>query len=274
MINDLKDLLNPKMMSDMTALIIAAHPDDETIGAGSLLPIFRQLTIVHVTDGAPRNMEDAFRAGYHSRNDYAKERKNELLRALGLMGRESFDCRSLDYIDQESAFNLSEITEKMLNIIDEVRPDLVLSHSYEGGHPDHDSAAFGIHMAIRILKQGNGDAPSLIEYPSYNSQSGCASFLKFLPIPGFRELVKTLDLAELEKKRCMVESFISQKMFLKKFPLECERFRFAPRYDFNVPPHEGKLYYENYDWGVTGRTWRTLAKKACLRLGAEYEYVP
>jgi LmbE family N-acetylglucosaminyl deacetylase len=274
MINDLKDLLNPKMMSEITALIIAAHPDDETIGAGSLLPMFRQLTIVHVTDGAPRNMEDAFRAGYNSRSDYAKARKNELLRALGLMGRESFDCRSLDYVDQESAFNLTEITEKMLNIIQEVRPDLVLSHSYEGGHPDHDSVAFGIHMAIRVLKQRNGDSPSLIEFPSYNSRSAHASFLMFLPIPGFRELVKTLNPAELEKKRCMVESFISQKMFLKKFPLKSERFRFAPRYDFNSPPHQGRLYYENYDWGVTGENWRTLAKKACLRLGAECGYVP
>jgi hypothetical protein len=54
--------------------------------------------------------------------------------------------------------------------------------------------------------------------------------------------------------------------------LESERFRFAPRYDFNAPPHQGKLYYENCDWGVTGETWRNLAEKACLRLGAEYEF--
>lgn len=274
MIKDLKQLLNPKILSNMTALIVAAHPDDETVGAGSLISTFRRLTILHVTDGTPRDLKDAFRAGYCSRNDYAHARRMELLRALRLVRGESFDCSCLGYVDQEAAFNLSEITRKMLDIVEAVRPDLVLSHSYEGGHPDHDSAAFGIHMALRMLKHSNGNSPTLIEYPSYNNHLGCASFLEFLPVPGFRELVKMLSQSEFEKKQRMVESFVSQKSFLKVFPLELERFRFAPCYDFNVPPHQGKLYYENYDWGLDSKAWLILAKKACLRLRAEYGCIP
>ncbi|AFM27234.1 PIG-L deacetylase family protein [Desulfomonile tiedjei] len=266
MIKHLKDLLNPKTLSNMTALIVAAHPDDETVGAGSLMPTFRRLSIVHVTDGAPRDMKDAFHAGYCSRSGYANARRMELFQALRLARGESLDCSCLGYVDQEAAFNLSEITRKVLDIVETVRPDLVLSHSYEGGHPDHDSTAFGIHMALRMLKHNDGYGPTLIEFPSYNNHSGHASFLEFLPVPGFQELVKTLSPAELEKKRRMVESFVSQKSFLKVFPLQLERFRFAPGYDFNVPPHQGKLYYENHDWGVNGKTWRALAKKACLKL--------
>ena len=41
------------------AMVIVAHPDDETIGAGARLGGFREALVVHVTDGAPRSGEDA-----------------------------------------------------------------------------------------------------------------------------------------------------------------------------------------------------------------------
>jgi len=40
--------------------IVAAHPDDEVIGCASLLLRYEGgCEIVHVTDGAPRNLRDA-----------------------------------------------------------------------------------------------------------------------------------------------------------------------------------------------------------------------
>ena len=38
-------------------LLIAAHPDDEVIGASTLIPRLSNLTIVHVTDGRPGKPE-------------------------------------------------------------------------------------------------------------------------------------------------------------------------------------------------------------------------
>lgn len=48
----------------------------------------------------------------------------------------------------------------------------------------------------------------------------------------------------------------------RSFPIDVERFREAPEYDFTQPPHEGRLHYEYFDWGMTGDRWRSLASEA------------
>ncbi|MBV9250682.1 MAG: hypothetical protein JO227_15715, partial [Acetobacteraceae bacterium] len=49
------DLLRQRKPIEMRSAVVVAHPDDETVGAGASLRLFRDLTLVHVTDGAPRD---------------------------------------------------------------------------------------------------------------------------------------------------------------------------------------------------------------------------
>src|SRR4051794_32503283 len=49
--------------SEPVALLVA-HADDETLGAGSAIPRLSRLTLVHLTDSAPVDMEDAVRLGF------------------------------------------------------------------------------------------------------------------------------------------------------------------------------------------------------------------
>jgi len=66
-----------------SVLIVAAHPDDEVIGASRLLTSLPQVRLLHLTDGAPRNLCDAHAAGFASWQDYARARRAELPGQLG-----------------------------------------------------------------------------------------------------------------------------------------------------------------------------------------------
>lgn len=84
--------------------VIVAHPDDETVGAGAHLARTRESelgpTIIHVTDGAPRNMSDALAAGFTTREDYARARRRELLAALNLAGIGAEQTRGIGLIGE------------------------------------------------------------------------------------------------------------------------------------------------------------------------------
>jgi hypothetical protein len=68
------------------------------------------------------------------------------------------------------------------------------------------------------------------------------------------------------KKRSMFACFQTQRQMLENFPIGVEKLRPAPAYDFAAAPHDGLLFYENFDWGMTGERWRALAGRAMAEL--------
>jgi LmbE family N-acetylglucosaminyl deacetylase len=246
-------------------LLLAAHPDDEAIGAGAQLAEWKdRILILHVTDGAPRTGSDAETAGYKTPADYATARRSELACAMHLAGLGPAQLQQVLIPDQESMLHLARLTMTVAQVIEEFLPDCVLTHPYEGGHPDHDSCAFAARAALSRVVQ----PPALVEFTSYHAgEQGmiAGSFLgsdAFVSVP--------LNERQRELKQRMFDCFRTQQHVLKLFPIENEKFRVAPEYDFTRPPHEGRLHYENLNWGIDGARWREHAAQALEQLGINH----
>ena len=243
-------------------LVVVAHPDDEAIGAGGLLAGLRDTVVAHVTDGAPRDERYAKSKGFMTREEYARARRREVANALAHVGITPDRIRGLGYVDGELSLQLLELVFDLADLIDEVTPDIVLTHPYEGGHSDHDATAFAVHLACGILRRDRAPAPMVLELTSYHNYSGTRRVFSFLPFIGTHHQTIRLTQAEKSLKKRMYEEFASQREVLKRFPINIERFRPAPRYLFTQAPHEGQLDYERFCTAITGAEWRKNAGKA------------
>jgi len=253
-----------------SCVLVVAHPDDEIVGAGSRVARMKRSTIVYVTDGAPRNLYDATAAGFTTAKAYSDARLKEAHAALALAGIAPGQTRQLNFSDQEASFRLSEIVERVHSLLKELEPDIVLTHPFEGGHPDHDSTAFAVHAACRRLEEEGKKRPTIVEMAFYHRKGDRMEVGQFLPVENRGSSVgvhcAVLDSRERVLKQQMFACHASQADTLRSFSLETERFRLAPDYDFLQPPHAGSPLYEWYDWGMTGARWRTLARAAETRL--------
>jgi LmbE family N-acetylglucosaminyl deacetylase len=245
-------------------MVVVAHPDDETIGIGAQLCRFQDLLIVHTTDGAPRDMRDAARYGFARREDYAAARRAELSDALIESGAAHARTLAFDIPDQEACRDLVGLTGRIADLLVSEQPAAVFTHAYEGGHPDHDACAFAVHAASKLVPKAS--APAIIEMALYHR---CDSELvsgDFLPAEQ-PVTVLALDSDDVSRKQRMIDAFATQRWLLSSFPLDCERLRVAPEYDFRQAPHPGVLHYETLGWEITGAGWREHAAIALGQLG-------
>jgi N-acetylglucosamine malate deacetylase 2 len=244
--------------------VVAAHPDDETVGAASLLLRAHRATVVHVTDGAPRDPR-LRSARALSRAAYARLRREEARAALAEAGLGERDLVGLGVADQEALSDLARLGRELASLLRALRPALVVTHAVEGGHPDHDATAVAVRAACALAARAGGAAPRLVEMTSYHLRGGRLEAGVFLPSPA-REVEVALSPPEREAKRRMLAAYASQREVLAPFGDEVERFRRPPPLDLGQPPHPGPLHYEALGW-ETFAEFRSRARDALSALG-------
>lgn len=250
------------------AMIIVAHQDDETVGAGARLCALGDAWVVHVTDGAPADPATPLRYGFKTRDEYAAARRQELSLALDVAGILPEHRLCLNYVDGEASLQMVDLVLRIADLIDNINPDIIITHPYEGGHTDHDATAFAVHLASGLLRREGLDPPAVLEMTSYHRREGRRVVHEFLPHKraDLDQRVVQLDGELQRKKQQMYDCFGTQQGIIKTFNTSLERFRPAPRYLFTAPPHDGELNYERFGDPLRGERWRRDARIAMAEL--------
>ena len=184
---------NPQDLTHLSVLAAFAHPDDEGFGFGGTMAMLAargaRVTLVCSTNGDVGEISDPALA---TPDNLYQVRQEELRQAMKVTGVE--DVRFLGYRDSgmdgtpdndhpRSLYQAppDEVVAKMVDIIREVRPDLVFTHDPTGGygHPDH----ITIHLRTARAFEVAGEVDALRGQLSGNHQQWAPKSLYYVCFP-------------------------------------------------------------------------------------------
>lgn len=141
-----------------TALVVAPHPDDETLGCGATILRKRQagteVTLLVVTDG-----RHSHRSATVSPDRLAALRAAELRAAASRLGIAADAVHWMGMEDGTVADAEDLLTERLVTLLAEVRPDELYVTCADEPHPDHAAAG---RAARRAAARSPG--VTLLEY--------------------------------------------------------------------------------------------------------------
>lgn len=128
-----------------SVLVLAPHPDDESLGCGGAIVLHRRqgdgVKVVFATDGAAGDP-----LGYYRDCDYRALRREEARRAAAIL--EIDDLVFWDYPDGKLA-EVPDLSERVRALLMTDRPDIVYRPSTLELHPDHWALGESVEEALR-----------------------------------------------------------------------------------------------------------------------------
>jgi LmbE family N-acetylglucosaminyl deacetylase len=225
-----------------STLIIAPHPDDESLGCGGLIALLAQakqpVHIAVMSDGSASH--PASRA--YPPDDLRRLRESETIcaaRYLGLEPEQVTFLRMRDtLVPSPESSDIADAVDSLRSVIDRVTPDTILLPWRRDPHSDHQATWHICMHAVRPFKP----RPRTIEYPVWIWDLGVSS-----DAPAAGEMIGwRLDVSHvLEQKRAAIHAHQSQTTGLidddpSGFRLQStmlERFQ-QPHETYLEPVHE------------------------------------
>jgi LmbE family N-acetylglucosaminyl deacetylase len=120
--------------------------------------------------------------------------------------------------------------------------DMLVTHAFEGGHPDHDACALAADLACKRLLAEGTPPPLRLEFPLYAKAREGIRLLAFAPEEGADWSIE-LSSDQRKRKRFALEAFHSQQDVVANFPLAAEALRPTPALDFRRVRSPDSLLY-------------------------------
>jgi len=230
----------------MKVLAVGAHPDDvELLCAGTLALYSKrgdEVAICHACDGGKGSLE-------HTTEEIAKIRRKEAIASAEIIGAKSIWG---GFIDGEVTLDLKSRI-KVIDIIRQTDPDLIITHSPNDYHADHLNISKLVFEAtyLACIKLWETDHPNTNKVPTLYYMDTLAG-VNFVPI----EYVDISD--TIQEKVNMMLKMKSQLGFLKEMHnTDAEEFirtigKFRG-FQAGVAFAEGFVQQQMYPFGLTQR---------------------
>jgi len=248
-----------------TLLAVLAHPDDESFGIGGTLAKYAaegaRVVLACATVGEAGEIKDPSLGAVEQ---LAEIRERELRCACDVLGiselhllgyRDSGMAGSLDNDDPRALVQAdpAEVVGKIVRVIRQVRPQVVVTFEESGGygHPDH----MAIHRHAVAAFQTAGDPGQYPEHLVMGLEPYLPQKLYFTALPRrfFRGLAQRLKAMGLDLSRfgdfdwesmgvpdelCTSEIDVSEYVDIKLQAFQCHRSQLSPDGPFSLIPPE------------------------------------
>lgn len=169
-------------------LVVAPHPDDESIATGELIQQVHaaggEVQILLLTDGdnnpwPQRWLERRLRVGLAERQRWGQRRRDEVGHALQQLGVQPTALHALGWPDMGLTgmlrADIASLLQTIIARLDACQPNLVAIPSLADRHPDHAAA----HVLVRLaLAQRPDHQPLLLGYLVHGAQDGAAGVVR------------------------------------------------------------------------------------------------
>lgn len=243
----------PAGLSGLRVLAVFAHPDDEGFGCGGTLAMLvsrgAHVTLVCATNGDVGEISDPSLA---TPETLAHVRQEELRSAMRITGVS--DVRFLNYRDSgmagtednnhpDALFQAppESVAGRLVDIIGEVGPGVVLTHDPTGGygHPDHVTVYDLTTRAFHRATGANGVGQMLLYYVCFPRSAFRRMWQQMLDAgitpPFASELVDTVGSPD---EAVTTTLNVSEYVDTKIASLECHRTQIDPDGPFSQLPEE------------------------------------